>query len=220
MTRKCNKCTKMKSIEEFASYVHKHTGNLYTRHICKVCFRAGNVAYKQSIKPKVCLECNKKKAHTEFPNYKSLGPNDRRRKVCKVCTTKYEQEKYRNKRSLNNEERGEPVHWRPNTYISTEQKDLAFELMEALGFTFQPDTGIWHKEGLKNEDGTFVRIEEKKRLQQERRLKEIEELDVWSKVTYLRERGFSINQISIDTGVNKTALHKFLHYGKKVELRS
>jgi hypothetical protein len=210
----------LKSIEEFASYVHKHTGNLYTRYVCKVCFRAGNVAYKKSVQPRVCLECNEKKAHTEFPNYKSLGVNDRRRKVCKVCTTKYEKEKYRNKRLLNNEEKGEPVHWRPNTYISTEQKDLAFELMEALGFTFQPDTGIWFKEGLKNEDGTFVGIEEKKRLEKERKLKEIEDLDVWSKVTYLREAGTTINQISIDTGVNVTAVQKFLQYGKKVQLRN
>jgi hypothetical protein len=205
----------LKSIEEFASYIHKKTGNLYTRHICKVCFRAGNVAYKKSVQPRVCLECNEKKAHTEFPNYKSLGPNDRRKKVCKVCTSRKEKSKY-----VKRINKGEVVFDKPNTYISPQQKDLAFEVMEALGFTFVEDTGRWHKEGFKNPDGTFVPIIEKKRLQRERRLQEIEHLDVWSKVIYLREKGITINQISIDTGVNKTALYKFTKYGKKVELRN
>jgi hypothetical protein len=205
----------IKLIEEFASYIHKKTGYLYTRHVCKVCFRAGNVAYKKSIKPKVCLECNEKKPHTEFPNYKSLGPNDRRRHVCKKCTTAKEKLKYFKRKN-----NGEVVPVRPNTYTSNSQKDLAFELMEALGFTFEPDTGRWHKDGFKNPDGTFVRIIENKRLQQEKRLQEIEHMDVWDKVLYLKERGFTINQISLDTRVNKTALHKFLNNGKKVQLRN
>ena len=215
MTRKCNKCTKMKSIEEFASYIHKKNGNLYTRHICKVCFRAANVAYKKLVKPRVCLECDETKPYNEFPNYKSLGPNDRRKKVCKICTTAKEKLKY-----VKRINKGEVVPIKPNVYISPQQKDLAFELMEALGFTFSPDTGRWSKEGFKNEDGTFVGIIEKKRLQQERRLKEIEHLDVWEKIIYLKEQRITINQISIDTGVNKTALYKFFQYGKKVQLRN
>jgi len=205
----------LKSIEEFASYIHIKTGNLYTRYVCKVCFRAHNAAYKKLVKPRVCLECDETKPYNEFPNYKSLGPNDRRRKVCKVCTTAKEKLKY--VKRINN---GEVVPVRPNTYTSPAQKDLAFELMEALGFTFSPDTGRWSKEGFKNPDGTFVGIIENKRLQQERRLKEIEHLDVWSKVEYLKEKGISLKQISIDTGVNHTALYKFFQYGKKVQLRN
>jgi hypothetical protein len=205
----------MKSIEEFASYIHIKTGNLYTRYVCKVCFRAGNAEYKKLTKPKVCLECNEKKAHTEFPNYKSLGPNDRRRKVCKICTTAKEKLKYFKRKN-----NGEVVPVRPNTYTSNSQKDLAFELMEALGFTFEPDTGRWSKEGFKNEDGTFVRIQEKKRLEEERLLKEVEEMDVWSKMRYLREIGYSLNKISEVIGVNHTAVYKFFHDGKKVKFRN
>lgn len=205
----------LKQIEEFASYVHKKTGNLYTRHICLTCFRKQHQDYKKSVKPRICIECNELKSHKDFPNYKSLGPNDRRRKVCKVCTSLYEKSKYRS----NKEERGEPVHWRPNTYNTEQQKKDGFQLMEALGFTFVEETGRWHKEGFKNPDGTFVRIQEKKRLEKENRLKGLEEMDVWSKIRYLREKGHSINQISSDIGVNYTAVHKFLQYGAESKLR-
>lgn len=216
-TRKCNKCTKMKSIEEFASYVHKKTGNLYTRHICNICFRKQNNAYKESIKPRTCIECNEFKEANEFPNFKSLGIKDKRRKVCKICTSRIEREKGKHTKR---EENGERVHWRPNTYNSIEQKELAFELMTTLGFTFDENTGRWHKEGFKNPDGTFFRMEEKKRIERERIQKEVEELDIWSKIRYLREQDISINEISRLTGVNYTAVHKFLAYGKEIKFRN
>jgi hypothetical protein len=167
---------------------------------------------------KLCIQCGENKPLTEYYNLKSLCAGDKRHNICKVCSRAYEKRNRSN--HISKKERGEPVHWRPNTYISTEQKDLAFEVMEALGFIFQPDTGRWHKEGFKNEDGTFVRIIENKRLDKEKRLKEIEHLDIWDKVLYLKERGITIKQISIDTGANLTALYKFLHYGKKVEFRN
>jgi hypothetical protein len=207
----------LKSIEQFGSYVHKKNNKLYTRNVCNTCFYKANREYKKLVKPRVCLECDEKKVYTEFPNYKSIGPTDRRRKVCKVCTSRIEKEKGKYTKRI---DKGEVVPVKPNVYISPQQKDLAFELMEVLGFTFSPDTGRWSKEGFKNEDGTFVPIIEKKRSDREKRLKEIEHLDVWDKVIYLKERSFTINQISIDTGVNKTALYKFFHYGQKVQLRN
>lgn len=213
----CNKCKMLKSIEEFASYVHKKTGNLYTRHICKECFNEGTRAYKKSIKPRECIECNEIKLGKDFPNYKSLTPNDKRHKICKKCTARLYREKGINRKR---EENGETVHWRPNTYNSEQQRQDGFQLMEALGFTFVPETGRWHKEGFKNPDGTFVRIEEKKRLQKERVLKEVEELDVWSKMRYLREvKGYSLNKIAEEIGVNHTAIYKFFQNGQKVKLR-
>ena len=217
-TRKCNKCTMLKSIENFSSYIHKKTGNLYTRHICNTCFRMQNNEYKKSTRPRTCIECNETKPVSEFYNLKSLGPKDKRHNICKVCTRAYEktkQKKYRNK-----EDKGEVVLNKPNTYISEQQKEDGFQLMEALGFTFNEENGKWFKDGFKNPDGTFVRLEEKKRLEKERRLKEIEELDVWSKIRYLREQGYSVNQISNDIGVNSTAVFKFLYYGKEVKLRN
>ena len=216
MQRKCNKCRMLKTIEEFASYIHKKNGNTYTRHVCNTCYYEANREYKKLVKPRVCLVCNETKVYTDFPNYASFSANDRRRKVCKVCTSKIEKEKGKYNKRI---DKGEVVLVRPNTYISEQQKIDGFQLMEALGFTFVPETGRWHKEGFKNPDGTFVGIIKNKRLQQEKRLKEIEHLDIWSKIIYLREQGITINQISIDTGVNKTALYKFFHHGKKVKFR-
>lgn len=214
--RKCNKCNMIKELEEFASYIHKHTGNLYTRHICKVCFRAGNIAYKKSIRPRQCIQCGEKKLAKDFYIYKSLGPNDKRHNICKICTCGLEKRR-KNYKYNKREDNGEPVHWRPNTYNSKEQKELAFELMTSLGFTFSPETGRWSKEGFKNPDGTFVRIEERKRLKFEKKQKETEHLNIWQRITYLREEGNSINEISRITGVNYTAVHKFIRYGSKTK---
>jgi len=218
MTRKCKKCNMFKLIEKFASYVHKKTGNLYTRHICKDCFNEGTKAYKKSVKPRTCLQCNITKPVTEYYNLKSLGPNDKRHNICKVCTREYEKSKQKKYRNV--EDKGEPVLNKPNTYVSDEQRQDGFQLMEALGFTFAPDTGIWFKEGVKNSDGTFVRLEEKKRLQDERVLKEVQEMNVWDKMRYLREVGYSFNKISQLVGVNSTAIYKFFHDGKEVKLRN
>jgi hypothetical protein len=219
MMRLCNKCTILKPIENFASYIHKRTGNTYTRHICTECFNLQTKEYKKSIKPRTCIECNETKEVKQFPNYKSIGANDKRHNICKKCTTTLEKQrkayKY-NKRELN----GEPVLDKPNTYRTEQQRVDGFELMQVLGFTFNEENGIWFKEGVKNPDGSFIRIIEKKRLQKERRLKEIEELDIWKKIRYLREQGNSINDISTITGINRTAVQKFLYNGKEIKLRN
>ena len=164
----------------------------------------------------MCIVCSELKLLTEFYNYKSLGANDKRRQICGVCTATIERERKGNRR----EGKGDIVPTQPNTYNTQEQKDLTFEVMEALGFTFQPDAGIWIKEGFRNQDGTFYQIEEKKRLEKERKLKEIEELDIWNKIRYLREQNNSINEISRLTGINYSAVHKFLQYGKEIKFRN
>lgn len=207
----------MKSIENFASYVHKKTGNLYTRHICKECFNTQHQEYKKSIKPRTCIECNEIKLVRDFPRFKTLGPNDKRRNICKKCTSALEKQKRSyiyNKRELN----GEPVLLKPNTYRTEQQRKDGFELMEALGFTFNPDNGKWFKEGFKNPDGTFVRIEEKKRLKIEALKKEVEELDIWSKIRHLREHdNLSVNKIAELVGLNHNAVFNFLRDGKKLK---
>lgn len=221
MTQLCNKCNKLKSIENFGSYVYKRTGKTYTRHICFTCFNNQTKEYKKTIKPRTCIICFETKQVRDFPNYKSIGPNDKRRQKCKVCISAEENQKQK-KYNLytKREENGEPVLTKPNTYRTEQQRIDGFELMQVLGFTFNEENGIWFKEGLKTPDGTFIQIEEKKRLQKEKILKEVEELDIWSKIRYLRDNGYSLHQISIETGINHTAIHKFLHYGKEVKLRN
>ena len=215
--RMCSKCTMLKSIENFASYVHIKTGNLYTRHVCSECYAKQRAEYKKSMKPRTCTECNETKQVRDFPNYKSLGPNDKRHNICKKCTSKLEKQrngyKY-NKRELN----GEPVLDKPNTYRTEQQRIDGFELMEALGFTFNEENGIWFKEGLKTPDGKFVGIQERKRLKIEALKKEVEELDIWSKIRYLREKdNLSINKIADISGLGRNAIFNFLKNGKKLK---
>jgi hypothetical protein len=206
----------LKSIEEFASYIHKKTNNLYTRHICKECFNAQHQQYKKLVKPRVCLRCEEKKDVKFFPKYKSIPSHYKQANICLRCTSELSRIKYGNRR----ESKGEVVPEKPNTYISEQQRKDGFELMEALGFTFSPETGRWSKEGFKNPDGTFVRIEEKKRLIKEKKEQETKDMNIWERITYLREDGSSINDISRITGVNYTAVNKFLRYGKEIKFRN
>jgi len=216
---KCNKCNQDKPDTEFQTYFHS-TQNVYrTRRQCNQCFYDAKKQLRLSKKMRMCIVCEEQKLFTDFPNYKSLGSGDKRRNICKICTCEIEKDR-RNRRLNNNEEKGETVPFKPNTYNSEQQRIDGFQLMEALGFTFVEETGRWHKEGFKNPDGTFVRIIEKKRLDRERKLKEIEELNVWDKIRYLREQGYSLNKISEEIGVNYTAVFKFLYYGKEVKLRN
>jgi hypothetical protein len=207
----------LKSIEEFASYIHKKTGNLYTRHVCNECFRTQHQAYKKSVKPRLCIECNEIKPVKKFPNYKSLGPNDKRHNICLVCTAAITKERNKYKYTKR-EDNGEPVLNHPNTYRNEQQRVDGHELMEALGFTFKETTGIWSKEGFKNPDGTFVRIEERKRLKIEALKNKVEELNVWDKIRYLRDNdGLSIQKIADLVELNRNAVCDFLKNGKKLK---
>ena len=209
--RKCSKCNMIKELEQFASYIHKHTGNLYTRHVCIDCFREGNKQYKKYIKSKVCLQCGETKEGKLFPRYKSIPLHYKQSNICLRCTAELSRIKHGNKRK----DKGEVVPEKPNTYISEQQKEDGFQLMLALGFTFVEETGRWHKDGFKNPDGTFVRIEENKRLKLEKKERETKDMNIWERITYLRNEGNSIKDISTITGLGYTPVHKFIRYGKK-----
>jgi hypothetical protein len=213
----CNKCHQDKPETEYQTYFHSTQNVFRTRRQCNQCFNEAKKQYHLKKKGRTCIVCEEIKYETDFPNFKSLGPNDKRRKICKICTSRIEREKGKHTKR---EENGEPVHWRPNVYNSPQQKELAFELMTALGFTFDEETGMWSKENFKNPDGTFFRVEEKKRLHKEKLQKEVEDLDVWKKIRYLRNKDIPISEISKLTGVNYTAVHKFLQYGKEIKFRN
>lgn len=206
----------IKELEQFASYIHKKTGNLYTRHICNTCFNKQHQDYKKAMKQRVCLQCGEKKEGKLFPRYKSIPLHYKQANICLRCTAEISRIKQGNKRK----NKGEVVPEKPNKYTSTEQKELAFELMQSLGFTFVEETGRWHKEGFKNPDGTFVRIEEKKRLIFEKKEQDTKDMNIWERITYLREQGCSINEISRITGLSYTSTHKFIRYGKEGRKRN
>jgi hypothetical protein len=214
---KCKKCNTEKPNTEFQTYYHSTQNINRTRKQCNLCF---NEAKKQSRilkKMKICIKCGENKLKNEFYDLRSLTPNDKRRSICKVCTILYvktKQKKYRGTK----EERGEPVLNKPNTYRNQEQKEDGFAIMEALGFTFVEETGRWHKEGFRNPDGTFVRIEERNRLIDEKNAKETKDMNIWESITYLREKDTSIAEISRITNLNYNTVHKYIAYKKKTTL--
>lgn len=53
------------------------------------------------------------------------------------------------------EEKEEKVPQQPNVYMSEEQRNNTFQIMKALGYSYNESNGIWYKLPVKNEQGEF-----------------------------------------------------------------
>jgi len=90
------------------------------------------------MKERVCKICNTSKPLDEYYT---------RRTICKVC------EKRRGKLERLNE--GD-IKDKPNTYRNALEKEILFQVMYALGWSFNDEKGIWYKESAgKDKDGNW-----------------------------------------------------------------
>ncbi len=49
----------------------------------------------------------------------------------------------------------------PNTYANDQQRNEVFDFLKLIGWNFNEEKGIWHKDGIKNKDGKFINFVEK-----------------------------------------------------------
>lgn len=197
--KKCTICNQEKVESEFQTYFHSVQNIFRTRNQCTPCFNEKKFIYRYKKLRTECLQCGEHKLKSEFPTYKSISKNDKRRQICLKCTSSNSKNK-RKKILIENFE--EMVYSQPNRYHSIEQKETTFELMIALGFTFNESNGIWFKEGFKTPDGIFIPIEEKERRKMEKIDKEIEGLEIEEKVIYLFNNNFTQMEISKKIGID------------------
>ena len=178
----CNKCGIEKPITEYFKEKKKN-GKEYYKKYCLDCFRKQSRDWKakrklekqllkeipkpkEIIQPEVlksqievlegtdgykkCIVCEEVKEINEFTKSLLGKPY----KTCKICT----RIRHRKTTELNKNLSGgsERVAYKPNQYYDEYQKAQTFEFLLLCGWKFTD--GIWWKEGIKNEDGTFINV--------------------------------------------------------------
>ena len=153
-----------------------------------------------------CRKCSQYKSLDEY--YK----NPRGRGLfldCKPCTLETYRESDRIKRQKVLEEQGGALAIRtnPNEYMDEYQKEATFNLMKLMGWSFNEETGIWWKEGIKTKDGIFINIKESKL----RRRGEIytNKKDLLPEIIKLREKKMSYDRIAAKLGVGHNTVYNW-----------
>jgi hypothetical protein len=173
----CNKCNELKEDSNYSTYYHSTQKKQRTRKICKSCFNKQKVEYRlrkkintQMIEEPVepitippvedtaptqdyieCLGCKELKSPDDYYESKRGRYPGKKLTRCKECHQKYYSTKARRLIELNGE-KVKPVPNKPNTYADDYQKVNTFEMMIAMGWTFDEDKKVWWKDGVKSVD--------------------------------------------------------------------
>jgi hypothetical protein len=128
--------------------------------VCLTCTREQVKNYKRKEKPAVVKEEPKKycpccKKDVPLTGYYDSGKEVNGR-YCISCIRKNQND--RNYNRVMSEGGSERVLQKPNKYADEYQKAQTFMVLERLGWTFNEDTGIWSREGVKDKFGTWLNI--------------------------------------------------------------
>lgn len=174
MNRICTICNKSKPIEEFGTYL-RHSGKgkrgtVYIRYQCIKCCNTQKKEYKLKkkmermtlsftvveIPTRYCSHC-----HLDLP----LDKFNKNQNYCKECQHQIQFQYRRTIRGRTKEiakqrDRGENgygliVGTKPGFYETELAKTDTFWAMKILGWTYNEDTGIWWKKGIKDCNGVF-----------------------------------------------------------------
>lgn len=201
-----------KDDNQFQKYYHSTQKAWRQRSVCTPCFYEQKKQYRELkkemkstpiIDPNLikCAQCNQ---------YKSLDEYYIKNKVrCKRCILDND----RKRRAVKYVEKGgnDRVPIKPNTYADNIQKENTFELMTALGYTFNEENGIWYKLPWKTPDGKFPllgptvkRSKMIKKTWVKRTDKELE------RIADLKKLGWSDAKISKELNIPKISVYKWL----------
>lgn len=219
---RCNKCDNLKEEKEFETYWHSTQKKMRTRKICRGCISIQKKAYKDLLKQrkitqpvvpelqpepiidysldpnyKQCIKC---KEYRTKDNYYKLG-TDSRFNTCKICIKikddeDREQELIENGGSLK-------IPPKPNVYRDKYQKELVFSFLPLCGWKFNEETGIWYKDGIKDENGKFLNLKESIT---RRNLTQSEIRSIYR----LRRQGMLQREIAQELGITTATVHKWL----------
>lgn len=156
----CSKCGVERNDDEYYTYWHSTQNKYRTRHVCLVCTKEQVKNYKRKVKVKkieieptqLCPCCKK---DVPLTGYYESGKGVKGR-YCSSCIRKNQNDKnYKKAMSNGGTER---VASRGNVYLDEHQKAQTFMVLEILGWTFNEDTGIWSKLGVKDKFGNWLNI--------------------------------------------------------------
>jgi hypothetical protein len=233
---KCTKCQIEKEDNEFATYWHSRQQKMRIRKICRGCISIQQKEYKkiyrerkkvqpvvQELQPEVlevievidtsiekkCNTCEKVKPLEQYyKSAKCVGGKSNRCIECQIKKDRDErlEELIENGGSLRRYEE-------PNRYYDEFQKEATFNLLYAMGWSFNEDKGIWWKEGIKTEDGVFLNINEPKVKSYSDRHKKRNSVinkELQQKIYQLHLDGYLKIEIANMLNVSKISVYKYI----------
>ena len=213
---RCTKCGEEKDESNYQKYFHSTQNKWRVRKECTECFyklrlkRKNPELYYQSQpdykKCKVCLEWKHIDEYYFHSRVTGLKFNE-----CMEC----QREKDRIDREYEKEMKGgsDKIKQRPNQYADKYQKEQTFLVMNVLGYTYNEDSGIWTKPGVKEIiDGkiVFPKIIKKNRKVGKYEVKV--DSDMLLKIIEYREKGMGWVKIGDKLDISDTTA--FNHYKK------
>jgi hypothetical protein len=158
----CSKCNVERNDDEYYSYWHSTQQKYRTRLVCGVCTREQSKQYKLNRKNKLLIveevptqHCPQCKKDIPLTGYYDSGKGIKGR-YCSSCIRKNQND--RNYKRVMSEGGSERIPVKPNSYVDEFQKAQTFYVLEALGWEFNEDTGIWSKLNVKDKFGVWVNI--------------------------------------------------------------
>lgn len=176
----CKKCFIDKEQNQYETYFHSRSQKLFTRRICRVCFREQQKIQKRMVRRlkklqpevlelqpdpylnhpdyKICRSCNKwmHKLEDFYSNRSGhIFPD------CKVCIRAIDLIKRSNtkKEHLIQNCGSDNTKLYPNEYTDEYQKDYIFSVLKKFGWSHSK--GIWWKAGFKTKDGVWLKYNNK-----------------------------------------------------------
>ena len=216
---RCSKCDLLKEDDQYSTYFHSKQQKWRTRKVCKSCYSNQNKEYKKRLKEtiptKTCSVCLKTKPlETEFYKLRSNYL-----KICKQCRKeRREVEMGRYYRENGGYSRYFPE---PNQYTDEFQREQIFMVMDAIGWSFNEDNGIWYKPGLKESDGSWnpnlvFKVEIKRRKSEKLKQKQQEIRESIPVIRRMLNEGKTIHEVAAYYNLTYQAIEfRLKHYEKK-----
>jgi len=164
--------------------------------------------FKDNPDYKLCRVCNTYLLIED--NFYRYGKDQRPQTLCKIChnrKSKQRTREYYEKRRINNGG-SERVITKPNKYTDEYQREQTFWIMKLMGWTFDEETGVWWKEGIKDKNKQWSIIKPKPKQQKPQKPKR-KIIDI-NKIIELKKRGFRNTQISDMLDYTQITIRKYL----------
>lgn len=226
----CTKCGIDKPTDQYQTYWHSTQKTKRTRRYCNSCLRDQRKKYKESIMKdkiiqpvvqelqpepikEVVLDKNQKKCRIclEVKNFSEFYLRDGKpiHGSCKSC----ECEKAKVKRQGDSEDKGGSwkVYTEPNKYADELQKRGTFKIMEALGYLYDVESGIWTKPNWKevvNNEPHFIYI--KKGTSTNKQKRKYITKEIKDKIVHYFLRGVNQQEISRKLEISDTTVWRIL----------
>lgn len=213
--RVCNACM---AIQQKAVKAKIRQDKLKLEQVHTIVTKLSTIVYNEETDPfkdnplyKFCKECKKYKLiNTEYYLTKSTGYPQT---LCKECHIQKHRQKVVDFYERKRQEQGgsEKIANQCNVYQDKWQKEQLFWLMELLGWTFNEDTNIWSREGMKDKYNNWVNVIPQPKVAKGRKVRHRARTKVFDvdKMVQLRNDGLTFDNIAAQMGWSKPSVIKY-----------